>query len=218
MRDYINQLLQLFKKHYIEHKNTYISLVLALFGIPLLFAYLSKSSVTVATLYVTMILVSMAVVLHVSTVGLRARRSFIMANTLPVSTSVNYSFILLNSVIVAFVMVAVCYFPALAISKAFYPPMPEFDWAYDVFFGNIRTYLGVLATHGVLLVVNLLGKKRLFLAYLIALLLAIFVQILMNEYVAVEWRENVKLIGNILLIFVAWIGGYFILRNYQIKR
>ena len=218
MRDYINQLLQLFKKHYVEHKNTYISLVLALFGIPLLFAYLSKSSVTVATLYVTMILLSMAVVLHLSTVGLRARRSFIMTNTLPVSTAVNYSFILLNSVIVAFVMVAVCYFPALAISKAFYPPMPEFDWAYNVFFDNIRTYMGILATHGVLLMVNLVGKKRLFLTYLIALLLAIFVQILMNECVAVEWRENVKLIGNILLIFVAWIGGYFILRNYQIKR
>ena len=218
MRDYINQLLQLFKKHYVEHKNTYISLVLALFGIPLLFAYLSKSSVTVATLYVTMILVSMAVVLHLSTVGLRARRSFIMTNTLPVSTAVNYSFILLNSVVAAFVMVAVCYFPALAISKAFYPPMPEFDWAYNVFFDNIRTYMGILATHGVLLMVNLVGKKRLFLTYLIALLLAIFVQILMNECVAVEWRENVKLVGNILLIFVAWIGGYFILRNYQIKR
>ena len=217
MRDYINQLLQLFKKHYVEHKNTYISLMLALFGIPLLYAYLSKSSVTVATLYVTMILVSMAVVLHVSTVGLRARHSFIMANTLPVSTAVNYSFILLNSVIVAFVMVAVCYFPALAISKAIYPPMPEFDWAHDVFFGNGRTYLGVLATHGVLLIVNLVGKTRIFLAYLIALLLAIFVQILMSEYVAVEWRENVKLVGNILLIFVAWIGGYFILRNYQIR-
>ena len=218
MRDYLKQLLQLFKKHYVEHKNTYISLALALFGIPLLFAYLSKSSVTVATLYVTMILVSMAVVLHLSTVGLRARRSFIMTNTLPVSTAVNYSFILLNSVVAAFVMVAVCYFPALAISKAFYPPMPEFDWAYHVFFDNIRTYMGILATHGVLLMVNLVGKKRLFLTYLIALLLAIFVQILMNECVAVEWRENVKLVGNILLIFVAWIGGYFILRNYQIKR
>ena len=68
-----------------------------------------------------------------------------------------------------------------------------------------------------MLIVNLVGKKRLFLAYLIALLLAIFVQILMGEYVAVEWRENVKLVGNILLIFVAWIGGYFILRNYQIR-
>lgn len=218
MRDYINQLLQLFKKHYAEHKNTYISLMLALFGIPLLFAYLSKSSVTVATLYVTMILVSMAVVLHISTVGLRARHSYIMANTLPVSTAVNYGFILLNSVVVAFVLVAVCYFPVLAFAKAIYPPMPEFDWAYDVFFGNGRTYLGVLATHGALLIVNLVGKKRLFLAYLIALLLAIFVQILMSEYIAVEWRENAKLIGNILLIFVAWIGGYFILRNYQIKR
>ena len=68
-----------------------------------------------------------------------------------------------------------------------------------------------------MLIVNLVGKKRLLLAYLIALLLAIFVQILMGEYVAVEWRENVKLVGNILLIFVAWIGGYFILRNYQIR-
>ena len=217
MRDYINQLLQLFKKHYAEHKNTYISLMLALFGIPLLFAYLSKSSVTVATLYVTMILVSMAVVLHISTVGLRARYSYIMANTLPVSTAVNYGFILLNSIVVAFAMVALCYFPVLAIAKAIYPPMPEFDWAYDVFFGNGRTYLGILATHGALLIVNLVGKKRLFLAYLIALLLVIFVQVVMSEYIAVEWRENAKLIGNILLIFVAWIGGYFILRNYQIK-
>ena len=216
MRDYINQLLQLFKKHYTEHKNTYVSLMLALFGIPLLFAYLSKSSVTVATLYVTMILVSMAVVLHVSTVGLRARHSYIMANTLPVSTAVNYGFILLNSVVVAFAMVALCYFPVLATAKAIYPPMPEFDWTYDVFFGNGRTHLGVLATHGALLIVNLVGKKRLFLAYLIALLLVIFVQVLMSEYIAVEWRENAKLIGNILLIFVAWIGGYFILRNYQI--
>ena len=217
MRDYINQLLQLFKKHYVEHKNTYISLMLALFGIPLLLAYLSKSSVTVATLYVTMILVSMAVVLHVSTVGLRARYSYIMANTLPVSTAVNYGFILLNSVVVAFAMVALCYFPVLAIAKTIYPPMPEFDWAYDVFFGNGRTYLGILATHGVLLIVNLVGKKRLFLAYLIALLLAMAVQLLINKYIAVEWRENAKLIGNILLIFVAWIGGYFILRNYQTK-
>lgn len=217
MRDYINQLLQLFKKHYVEHKNTYISLMLALFGIPLLYAYLSKNSVTVATLYVTMVLVSMAVVLHVSTVGLRARRDFILTNTLPVSTATNYSFILLNSVVAAFALVAVCYFPALAIAKAIYPPMPEFDWAYDVFFGNYRTYLGILATHGVLLIVNLVGKKRIFLTYLVALLLAMAVQLMINEYIAVEWRENAKLIGNILLIFVAWIGGYFILRNYQIR-
>ncbi|MBQ6613575.1 MAG: ABC-2 transporter permease [Alistipes sp.] len=217
MRDYINQLLQLFKKHYIERKNTYISLMLALFGIPLLFAFMSKNSVTVATLYVTMILVSMAVVLHVSTVELRNSHSYIIAHTLPVSTAVNYGFILLNSVVVAFVMVAICYFPALAIAKAIYPPMPEFDWTYDVFFGNGRTYLGILATHGVLLIVNLVGKKRIFLTYLVALLLAMAVQLMINEYIAVEWRENAKLIGNILLIFVAWIGGYFILRNYQIR-
>lgn len=217
MSDYLNQLLQLFRKHYAEHRYAYISLMLALFGIPLLYAFMSKNSVTVATLYVTMILVSVAVVLHVSTVGLRARRDFILTNTLPVSTATNYSFILLNSVVVAFALVAVCYFPALAIAKAIYPPMPEFDWAYDVFFGNYRTYLGILATHGVLLVVNLVGKKRIFLTYLVALLLAMAVQFMINEYVAVEWRENVKLVGNILLIFVAWIGGYFILRNYQIK-
>ena len=77
--------------------------------------------------------------------------------------------------------------------------------------------MGVLATHGVLLIVNLVGKKRIFLTYLIALLLAIGVQFVISKYIAVEWRENAKLIGNILLIFVAWIGGYFILRNYQIK-
>ena len=217
MRDYVNQLLQLFKKHYVEHKNTYISLMLAIFGIPLLYAYLSKSSVTVATLYVTMILVSMAVVLHVSTVGFRARHSFVMANTLPVSTAVNYAFILLNSVVVAFVLVVVCYFPALVIAKAIYPPMPEFAWTFDVFFNNTRIYMGILATHGVLLVVNLVGKKRIFLTYLVALLLAIGVQFVISKYIAVEWRENAKLVGNILLIFVAWIGGYFILRNYQIK-
>ena len=216
MRDYINQLLQLFKKHYVEHKNTYISLMLAIFGIPLLYVYLSKSSVAVAGLYVTMILVSMAVILHVLTVGFRARHSFVMANTLPVSTAVNYAFILLNSVIVAFVLVAVCYFPALALAKAIYPPMPELAWTFDVFF-NARTYMGVLATHGVLLIVNLVGKRRIFLTYLVALLLAMVVQLLINKYIAVEWRESAKLIGNILLIFVAWIGGYFILRNYQIK-
>jgi hypothetical protein len=151
-------------------------------------------------------------------VGLRARCDFILTNTLPVSTATNYSFILLNSVVVAFVMVAICYFPALAIAKAIYPPAPEFDWTYDVFFGNGGTYLGILATHGVLLVVNLVGKKRIFLTYLVALLLAMAVQFMINEYIAVEWRENAKLIGKILLIFVAWIGGYFILRNYQIKR
>ena len=78
--------------------------------------------------------------------------------------------------------------------------------------------MGVLATHGVLLIVNLVGKKRIFLTYLVALLLAIGVQFVISKYIAVEWRENAKLIGNILLIFVAWIGGYFILRNYQIKR
>lgn len=217
MSDYLNQILQLFRKHYVEHKSVYISLMLALFGIPLLYAFMSKNSVTVATLYVTMVLVSMAVVLHVSTVGLRARRDFILTNTLPVSTAVNYCFILLNSVVVAFVLVAVCYFPALAIAKALYPPMPEFDWSFSVFFSNINTYAGILGTHGVLLIVNLVGKKRIFLTYLVALLLAMAVQFMVNEYVAVEWRENAKLIGNILLIFVAWIGGYFILRNYQIK-
>ena len=77
--------------------------------------------------------------------------------------------------------------------------------------------MGILATHGVLLIVNLVGKRRIFLTYLVALLLAMVVQLLINKYIAVEWRENAKLIGNILLIFVAWIGGYFILRNYQIK-
>jgi hypothetical protein len=193
--------------------------MLALFGIPLLYAYLSKNSVTVATLYVTMVLVSMAVVLHVSTVGLRARRDFILTNTLPVSTATNYSFILLNSVVASFAMVFVCYFPAFIIAKMAYPPLSEFDCGFRVFFDNVRTYTGVLATHGVLLIVNLVGKRRIFLCYFVALLLAILVKFLIGKYVDIEleYRESAKLVENILLIFVTWIGGYFILRNYQIK-
>lgn len=219
MKDYFKQLLQLFRKHYAEHKNTYISLMFALFGIPLLFAYVSKNSVTAATLYVTMVFVSMAVVLHVSTMRLRARRDFILTNTLPVSTAANYCFILLNSVVVAFVLVAVCYFPALAIAKAVYPPTPEFDWVFSdiIFLSNYHTYFGILGTHAMLLIVNLIGGRRIFITYLVAILIAIVVQIAIGRYIGVEYRESYKLVGNILIIFVAWIGGYFILRNYQIR-
>ena len=68
-----------------------------------------------------------------------------------------------------------------------------------------------------LLIVNLIGGRRIFITYLVAILIAIVVQIAIGRYIGVEWRENAKLVGNILLIFVAWIGGYFILRNYQIR-
>lgn len=219
MKDYLNQLLQLFRKHYAEHRYAYISLMLGIFGFPLLMAFWTKTAVTPATMYVAMWLIAIVVTLHISTSWLRNRYTSILANTLPVSVGVRYGFILINSIVTSALLFFVCYLPSLAITKVLFPPAPEFNWVFSdiIFLSNYHTYFGILGTHAMLLIVNLIGGRRIFITYLVAILIAIVVQIAIGRYIGVEYRESYKLVGNILLIFVAWIGGYFILRNYQIR-
>lgn len=219
MKDYLKHLLQLFRKHFAERRYSYMSLLLGMFCFPLLMAFLTKTAVTPATMYVAMWMISIVVILHISTSWLRNRYTLIIANTLPVSVGVKYSFIMINSIVTSALLFFVCYLPSLALAKMLFPPAPEFDWVFAdiIFLTNYKTYLGILATHGVLLLVNLVGRRRIYLVYLLAAVAVALVQIVIGKYIDVEWREGVKMIGNILLIFGAWIGGYFILRNYQIK-
>ena len=218
MMSYINDLLKLFRKHYAENVRFYSLLALQIFAVPLLLAILSKSAVNAATIAMALVSLTMLLVVHISVKGLRSRYTFVVENTLPVSTAVRYGFILLNSTVVALLGFMVLYFPSLLLSCWLFPIDDGFEWVLDcVFLYNYQAFINILGIHALVLVVNILVRKRPLLGYALAALAMALVSHIVMTNVDIEYRDMVMMIVNIVIIATSWIGSYFLLRKFQYK-
>ena len=218
MMAYIKDIFNLFRKHYAENVRFYSLLALQIFAVPLLLAILSKSAVNAATISMALVGLTMLLVVHISVKGLRSRYTFVVENTLPVSTGVRYGFILINSTAVVLLGFVVLYFPSLLLSCWLFPIDGGFEWVLDcVFLYNYQAFINILGIHALILVVNILVRKRPLLGYaLAALAMALVSHIVMTNF-DIEYRDMVMMGVNIALIAVSWVGSYFLLRNFQYK-
>lgn len=218
MGDYINNVFKLFRKHYTENYTKYIALVLAIFFVPLMFSYFDRSATVAVSIGSALLMFSIGYVLYLTVGSMRSRYTFIMDNTLPVSAAERYAFIMLNSTVVLLAVFVLCYLASVKLSMAMFPITEEFVWVGDaLFLANYKSMIGMMGTHAVLLAVTLLPSRRIVTRYIVALLLLAVYQTLLSIYVDAVDREGVKLISNIVITIISWVGCYFLVRNYQCK-
>lgn len=212
MKQYLKNVIKLFVKHYVERRNVYVGLALAIFGLPLLVAVLTKSSLELLAMFPTLFTVSLAVVLYVSTIDLRSRMTYVLTNALPVSYGERYGFILLNSTVVWFVGSMFFYLSSLFIATMIYPIDEEFRWVVEVVFRDPQTYRTLFGMQAVMFIANVATRRRLALNYLLALVGVVVVQFLIVEYVDPSNHKEFKMWLNIVFAIVVWVSGYFILK------
>lgn len=218
MRDYIINLFNLFRKHYVEHTKFYSLLALQIFAVPLLLAILSRSAVNAVTISMALVSLTMLLVVHISVKGMRSRYTFVLDNTLPVSLGVRYGFIMLNSTVVALVGFLVFYLPSLWLSCRLFPINEDFEWVLNsAFFNNHTAFVNILDIHALILIVNILVRKRLFVGYALAALAMAAVSFYVRKNVDFEYRDAVMMWIYIVTIVASWIGSYFLLRKFQYK-
>ncbi len=218
MIGYIKDLFSLFRKHYAENVRFYSLLALQIFGVPLVLTILTRSAQSAASMSLALACLTVLLAVHVSIKGLRSRYTYMLENTLPLSAGVRYGFIMINSTIVALLGFVVLYFPSLWLSYWLFPIDESFKWVLELTlspnFGTIATVLGI---HAVILVVNILVRKRPLVGYVLAMLFMVFVSHFIRENVAFENRDTAMMIANLVIAATLWIGSYFLLRKFQYK-
>lgn len=215
---YLNDLFNLFRKHYAENVKFYLLLALQAFGVPLLLATLSRSAVNAATISMSLLCLVMLLTVHISVKNMRSRYTYAIENTLPVSVGVRYGFIMLNSTVVTLLGFSIFYLPSLALSCWMFPIDESFEWVLqNAYFSNYRALINILSIHALILVVNVLVRKRPLLGYALAALFMLAVSALVTSSVPLDKRDAVMMCINITIIAISWIGCYFLLRKFQYK-
>jgi hypothetical protein len=218
MMGYLNDLFNLFRKHYAENVKFYLLLALQAFGVPLLLATLSRSAVNAATISMSLLCLVILLTVHISVKNMRSRYTYAIENTLPVSVGVRYGFIMLNSTVVTLLGFLALYLPSLALSCWMFPIDECFEWVLEnAFFSNYRALINILSIHALILIVNVLVRKRPLLGYALAALFMLAVSALVTSYVSLDMRDAVMMFINITIIAISWIGCYFLLRKFQYK-
>lgn len=215
---YLNDLFNLFRKHYVENLKFYLLLALQVFGVPLLLATLSRSAVNAVTISMALLCLVMLLTVHISIKNMRSRYTYAIENTLPVALGVRYGFIMLNSTVVTLVGFSIFYLPSLALSCWMFPIDESFDWVLqNAFFNNYNVLVDIFSIHALILVVNVLVRKRPLLGYAIAALFMLAVSHYVRVNVAMENRDTVMMVVYLVIIATSWIGCYFLLRKFQYK-
>jgi hypothetical protein len=218
MMSYLNDLFNLFRKHYAENVKFYLLLALQVFGVPLLLATLSRSAVNAVTISMALMCLVMLLVVHRSVKNLRSRYTYAIENTLPVSVGVRYGFIMLNSTVVTLLGFLALYLPSLALSCWMFPIDESFEWVLEnAFFSNYRALVNILSIHALILVVNILVRKRPLLGYALAALFMLIVSSVVTSFVEIEYRDAAMMCIYIAIIVTSWVGCYFLLRKFQYK-
>lgn len=219
MSSYISSLFILFRKHYTENWHKYLGAALMAIVMPLVFAYITDDATAAVTSGSRLILVFIAYVIYISIRELRARYTYIMATSLPVTAAERYGFILLNSTVVLLVWYTVCMLVAVKLALMLIPVNEDFAWVLQQkhLVANFNYIMGVAGTHAGLFVVNLVPTKRLIVNYFVAFVAVVAYQWLLSEYVDAVDRECFKLWSNIVVTIVLWTAGYFLVRKYQYK-
>ena len=77
--------------------------------------------------------------------------------------------------------------------------------------------MNIFSIHALILVVNVLVRKRPLLGYALAALFMLAVSHYVRVNVAMESRDTVMVVVYLVIIATSWIGCYFLLRKFQYK-
>lgn len=218
MKEYFINLKRLYTKHYAESKAKHLVILFGAFAVPLLVAVLSAdSTVAVGTSSVVM-LVALGFVVDLSTRSMWRREQATLAFTLPVSVFERYSFILLNTLVWCVVLNYAAIHPSLEIADRLYPHNMPDEWvARYLFCDDLSSWVGLISTATIFVLVVLNSRLKPIVSVVIALAVVWAVQFLLAEIFDAEEREAVLVVVNFAFIAVAWVAGYFMLKKFEFK-
>lgn len=218
MKEYFINLKRLYTKHYAESKAKHLVILFGAFAVPLLVAVLSAdSTVAVGTSSVVM-LVALGFVVDLSTRSMWRREQATLAFTLPVSVFERYSFILLNTLVWCAVLNYAAIHPSLEIADRLYPHNMPDEWvARYLFCDDLSSWVGLISTATIFVLVVLNSRLKPIVSVVIALAVVWAVQFLLAEIFDAEEREAVLVVVNFAFIAVAWVAGYFMLKKFEFK-
>lgn len=218
MKEYFINLKRLYTKHYAESKAKHLVILFGAFAVPLLVAVLSAdSTVAVGTSSVVM-LVALGFVVDLSTRSMWRREQATLAFTLPVSVFERYSFILLNTLVWCVVLNYAAIHPSLEIADRLYPHNMPDEWvARYLFCDDLSSWVGLISTATIFVLVVLNSRLKPIVSVVIALAVVWTVQFVLSEIFNAEEREAVLVVVNFAFIAVAWVAGYFMLKRFEFK-
>lgn len=206
----------LFVKHYTENIRKYIVMYGVSIAVPILFGLLTRRSEVAHAMTVTVLIVDVFVVMHISMNELRDRKSAIVSNTLPVSVTERYAFIFLNTTLIF----ALCFFAAeqlsMAVIDAMYPPALDVS---RLFRSDDSFWAGICGTHAAAMLINAVARRRLIVTYIAAFFISIVGQYAMVRMAGDDMLSviDMKLYGNLVLAPLFWIGSFILLGRKQIN-
>ncbi len=214
---HVNNIYRYAVKHYAEHRNKYLALMLGMFGLPLLLSYMSKGVESSGVMATFVLLFALLYVNYLSTYAMRTRRAFVVENTLPITAAERYVFVLANSTVVAVTLFVVSYVPSFLIAEWLFPPAMDVNAIILEAVVDSSYLMGIFALQSVILVASLIMRKRVVLSYCLLAVLVIGCEFVVDAYVPYELRDTFRLWSNVALIVACWVSGYFILRSREIK-
>ena len=224
----LRRLAQYARYHYTSMRNNYIMLLLVMVGTPALFGIMNGSSIVASDCVGSIYILGGIAIAYRQTFLLRDRSSLILENTLPVSASERFIFMLLNLAVLFPLCSIITGVLSILIVTPFSDVEPkstlmEFYYAY---LSHSALYFASQVISSVCLMLNLIAGRRLLLTYFIAFvtfILAVygFVELVDGVEVNVEVTEAAESVLLHLLFIVPavifYTVSYVLLRRRQVK-
>lgn len=168
----LGRLAQYTRYYYVSNSRFVFTILLMMVGIPLLFGVLTRDYHTVADLVVAFYTFSAFGSALFATTALRERGRKTMEITIPVSNEERMAFMVLNSAVIFPLMSMVTGVLALMLGTPFY--YGDYSLAQIIgsllkdYYFDYPFYLSIMLMSSCCLLINLLARRRLFVAYLLA--------------------------------------------------
>lgn len=206
----------LFVKHYAENVRKYVVMYGVTIAVPILFAILTQRSEVSHAMLLSMLVIDIFVIMHISMNELRDRRSALIANTLPVSVTERYAFIFINTTVVFLACFACLGFAVKAAVDAVYAPMIDFS---DLFLRDDHIWASLCGTHAAAMLINAVARRRLITAYVAALVIVLVIQYIIVRAAGYDMGdgEDLKAYFNMVSAPLFWIGSFILLVRKQVN-
>lgn len=206
----------LFVKHYTENVRKYVFMYGATIAVPILFGILTRRGDVSYAMIVSMLILCMFVVMHISMNGLRDKRSAVISNMLPVTVAERYAFIFLNTTVVFMTCFTLLGYVTKVVVDAMYTHMIDFE---DMFFSSNEIWITLLGVHATAMIINAVARRS-----LIAVYAAAFVISVVTQYSVAHISDgnvilfhDLKLYINMVMVPLFWAVSFVLLKRKQIN-
>lgn len=206
----------LFVKHYAENTRKYAAMYGVTVAVPIIFGLLTRRSEVSQGMLISMLVLDIFVIMHISMNELRDRRSAVIVNTLPVSIVERYAFIFINTTLVFLACFAVLGFATKAIVDAMYAPMIDFS---EMFLRNDRLWISLAGSHATAMIINAVARRRLILTYVAAFVISIAVQYAVARLGGYDVTavDDLKMNLNMVMVPLFWAASFILLYRKQVN-